>query len=113
MEQLDGEVTRNKVLHSDGMVYNFDNKTLHRVKPQDRMGGRLRCSSKAWEPPAAVAEEAASVFDQTVEFCRSGRQAVDDELGDTLTLLSEHCTVLAVLWKFAGTWDGVLWTSSC
>jgi hypothetical protein len=109
MEQLDGEVTRNKVLHSDGMVYNFDKKTLHRVKPQDRMGGRLRCSSKAWEAPAAVAKEAASVFDQTVEFCRSGRQAVDEKLSDTLELLSEHCTVLAVLHKFAGTWDGVLW----
>ena len=39
--QLDGDVTRHKVLHSDGMVYHFDAKTLHPARPEDRMGHRL------------------------------------------------------------------------
>ena len=63
-------MTRHKVLHSDGMVYHFDAKTLHPAKPEDRMGHRLNCPSRAWEPPEEVADEAARVFEKTTDFCR-------------------------------------------
>jgi len=107
--QLDGDVTRHKVLHSDGMVYHFDARTLRPARPEDRMGHRLGCASTAWEPPEEVEDEAARVFEKTTEFCRRAPPAVDQELCDVLKALSKFCEVLSVLLKFAGDWDGVIW----
>ena len=107
--QLDGDVTRHKVLHSDGMVYHFDAKTLQPARPEDRMGHRLVCSSKAWEPPEDIADEAEEVFEKTTHFCRRAPPTVDQELCDILSALSRHCEVLSVLLKFAGSWDLVIW----
>ena len=107
--QLDGDVTRHKVLHSDGMVYHFDAKTLQPARPEDRMGHRLVCSSKAWEPPPDVVDEAEEVFEKTTQFCRRAPPTIDQELCDILRALSRHCEVLSVLLKFAGSWDLVIW----
>ena len=107
--QLDGDVTRHRVLHSDGMVYHFDAKTLQPAKPEDRMGHRLSCPSKPWEPPEEVAGEAEEVFAKTIDFCRRAPPEVDRELCDMLHALSRHCEVLSVLLKFAGSWDLVIW----
>ena len=107
--QLDGELTRHKVLHSDGMVYHFDAKTLQPAKPEDRMGHRLGCPSHAWVPPQDVADEAACVFEKTTDFCRRAPETLDPELREILQALSKFCEVLSVLLKFAGCWEGVVW----
>ena len=109
LAQLDGDVTRHKVLHSDGMVYNFDARTLQPAKAEDRMGHRLGCSSRAWEPPAEVADVAASIFEKVTDFCRSGRRSMDSELREGLSTLARHCAVLSVLHKFAGSWERVIY----
>eukprot|EP00973_Karenia_brevis_P062269 8661056-Karenia_brevis.AAC.1 len=107
--QLDGETTRHKVLHSDGMVYHFDAKTLQPAKPEDRMGHRLGCPSHAWEPPQEVTNEAEHVFEKITDFSRHAPETLDLELCEILQALSKSCEVLSVLRKFAGCWDGVVW----
>ena len=107
--QLDGDVTRHKVLHSDGMVYHFDAKTLRAAKPEDRMGHRLGCSARAWDPPQEVAAEAASVFGKVTDYGRRADPNADDELRTLLRALAQYCHLLNVLHSFAGSWEEVIY----
>ena len=112
--QLDGDITRNKVLHSDGYVYHFDAQTLNKAKPADRMAHRLGCTSESWVPPADIADTADGVFQKITDFCRSGSEELmstdlGKEICDNLDTISGCCSVLKVLRDFAGSWDGVLW----
>ena len=56
-----------------------------------------------------MADEAARVFEKTTDFCRRAPPAVDRELCEILQALAKFCEVLAVLLKFTGSWDGVIW----
>ncbi|CAK0859598.1 unnamed protein product [Prorocentrum cordatum] len=96
--QLDGDVTRHKVLHSDGVVYHFDAKTLQPARPEDRM---------------EIADIAANVFEKITDYCRRAPKAVNQELCDVLLSISRRCEVLAVLIKFAGSWELVIWLLRC
>jgi len=105
---LDGDSSRHKLLFKGGMVYNFTTKTLAKAKPQDRMQFMMGCEFRPWQPPEGMDD----IFESITEWCTKDKDIQSElwrKIEGKLRDLAQHCEVLAVLFKFAGSWDGVVY----
>ena len=115
---LDGDTTRFKLLFKDCQVYDFKNRELRRAAPQDRMAHRMGCSFVLWEPPAEVKAEADTFAESVEAFLKTKAGSLDKnsegkKVLESMKVMAKKCDLLSVLFKFAGSWDAILWFLRC
>ena len=103
LPELDGDVTRHKVLFADGMLLDCKSGIVRRALASDKMGHCAACPYVNWTPDCAAA---LNIGDKLFEFYKSGvKEFGDSELGLEIVVLlgqlAKKCRILEAVKAFA------------
>jgi hypothetical protein len=105
LPELDGDITRCKVLFADGVLLDCETGATRMAVAADRMGHKTACPYIVWSPAVDVPLEAA-----LVEFYSSGAKDFNEnEAGkriiEYLTTLARESRILRAVKDFAEDWN--------